>query len=260
MLGALSIAETRNVFPTDDESLTALVIGDGFAAERLETDQETSPIVEISTAVSLSAALEQLADVDCLVCRQPPEDATLEETIDRVRRRRAELPVLVVADESWLTMARDETADHQWTDVVADGPTVDQRLRYRLPRLVERKRLSTLSQRSLAGIELAGDAIATVDPDGAIEFPNHSFAVEFGADRDGLIGQPWQDLFEPATAERLASTAIPTVEDGWRWTGTCTGRRTDGTEFSARVSIGGLEDGSLVFVVETPADDETTTG
>ncbi|SDR31624.1 PAS domain-containing protein [Natronobacterium texcoconense] len=238
--------------PMGDDVLAVLVTGDDRVARHLETPQTNSIPLDITTAPTLSAAFDRLSGIDCFVCRYPLETASLEETIERVRRRRPGLPVLVVTDDSRLTAVRDATADHRWIDVIVADETasIDERLRYRVPRLVERKHLSTLSNRSLAGIELAGDAIAIVNPNGTLEFPNRSFAVKFGTDRDDLVGQPWQDLFTPETVDRLETTAIPTVEDGWRWTGTCTGRRTDGTEFQTRVSVGGLEDGSLVFVVD----------
>ena len=82
--------------------------------------------------------------------------------------------------------------------------------------------------------------------------------MQFGADRDALCGTVWQTLFTDDCVERLEATAIPTVADGWRWTGSCTGLRGSGEPFDVRVRLGGLEDGSLVFGVDTPARDGGT--
>ena len=80
--------------------------------------------------------------------------------------------------------------------------------------------------------------------------------MQFGYDRDELVGRPWQTLFTDDSADRLETAAIPTVAEGWRWTGTCTGRRKSGTTMPIRVRLGGPENGGLVFVVETAAADD----
>jgi len=119
----------------------------------------------------------------------------------------------------------------------------------RVTDLLERHQLTHLSRRSLASIELAGDAIAIVDPAGEIQFASRSLTMRFGADSDELTGTPWQELFTDDAVSHLESVALPTVAEGWRWTGTCTARRRTGSTFPVRIRLGGLEDGSLVFAV-----------
>ncbi|APW97198.1 PAS sensor protein [Halobiforma lacisalsi AJ5] len=223
-----------------------------------DPDRDREERVRLRTTPSLSAA-ESIDGVDCLVCQYPLASAEPTAVLERARRL-GTLPVLFVTTEPGRSPElRDVASEYRWAAVVvaADPSRLRDRLSHRLPRLVERRRLSALSHRSVSGLELAGDAIAIVAPDGTIEFANRAFTVQLGADRDALVGRPWQDLFAPTAVDRLEETAIPTVEDGWRWSGTATGRRPDGADFEATVRIDGLEDGTLVFAVDALEQGET---
>ncbi|SFC18134.1 PAS domain S-box-containing protein [Halobiforma haloterrestris] len=253
------------------ESLEVLALGTEAFVESIEPleahrtddpDAEYGPDreerVHLRTTPSLAAA-ESIDGVDCLVCQYPLASAEPTAVLERVRRR-GTVPVLFATTApDRAAEARDAASEYRWTDVVAaaDPARLRDRLSHRLPRLAERRRLSVLSKRSFSGLELAGDAIAIVAPDGTVEFANRAFAVQFGADRDALSGRPWQDLFAPSAVGRLEETAIPTVEDGWRWSGTATGRRPDGADFEATVRVDGLEDGSLVFAVDALEQGQT---
>lgn len=189
--------------------------------------------------------------------------------LDRIGQHVPELPIVVVTDPAdsgpgrpfdHETTAVDIGSAGRWIDFVAQpvrgasGPGIE-RLAHRIRALVERKRLAALSRRSLASIELAQDPIAIVGPDETIEYVNRWYAMQSGCDRADLSGRPWQACFPDETVAHLESTAIPTVADGWRWTGRCTAQRRSGATFPAHVRLGGLEDGSLVFVVDELEDD-----
>ncbi|WP_049929051.1 PAS domain-containing protein [Halopiger goleimassiliensis] len=234
---------------TGQSTLTVLVVAD---EDRTALESALADADSLSTRSSdrLLAEGRDFADVDCLVCRLPIADHDARAVVERVRSRRVGLPIVLVPSTDDAAAVRAEVSSFRWVDVVASPD--DGQLQRRVTRLVERRRLSALSKRSLAGIELAGDAIGIVDPADRLEFANRSFAVLFGTDRETLVGRPWQDLFVPETVDRLEAAAIPTVADGWRWSGTCTARRHDGDTFTARVALDGLEDGSLVFVVDEP--------
>lgn len=259
------------------ESLEALALGDEAFLESLdsveglrhrnrdrnrdnasERDRDDRPL-RLRTASSLAAALESIDGVDCFVCQHPFAGSEPTAVLERVRRR-GTVPVLFVTGEpARAAEVRDAASEFRWTDVVAaaDPARLRDRLSHRLPRLVERRRLSALSKRSFSGLELAGDAIAIVSPDGTVEFANRAFAVQFGTRRDAVTDRPWQDLFAPTAVDRLEETAIPTVEDGWRWSGTATGRRPNGADFEATVRVDGLEDDTLVFAVDALEQGET---
>lgn len=240
-------------------SITALVVGDRLPTERLRTSPDEDGLA-IRIEPSLPDEPGSLEAVDCLVLEYAGPSGNGVDRLDRLRRRTSDLPVVLLVDdleESGTVV--EAIQSHQWVDCIerTDALAVDGHLSHRIRMLVAHRRLAARSQRSRAGIELARDAIGIVTPDGAFEFVNRSFAVQFGYDRDELVGRPWQDLFTADGISRLESTAIPTVADDWRWSGTCIGRRKSDATVPVRVRLGGLEDGSLVFVVESLSTDES---
>ena len=241
--------------------ITALAVGERRHTERVETAVADDDQLAVRTAPSVADALPELDDVDCFVGSYPPENGT--GLLDRITEGTIELPVVLLVDEG--STVSDAVQSHGWLDwvdraaVTSDG----ERLRRRIRSLVERRRLADLSRRSLAGIELAGDAIAIAAPDDTIQFANRGFGMQFGYSHDELAGRSWRALFTDDSVGRLETAAVPTVADGWRWTGSCTGRRKSGVTFPVRVRLGGPEDGGLVFVVEpvdTDAKREPGTG
>ena len=250
-----SIATSDGDCTPVSDPITALVVAnDHRSGDHLEATAGDG--ITVRTAESITDAMARVENVDCLVSEYTLSDGDGHELLDRVTDRVPALPVVFLVDgtdES--SVAVDAIHSHRWADCVArpDTATLPDRLRHRVETLVEHRRLAALSRRSLASVELAQDAVAIAAPDGHLEFANRSFAMQFDADRDALYGTVWQTLFDDDCVERLEATAIPTVTDGWRWTGSCTGLRGSGEPFDVRVRLGGLEDGSLVFGVETPA-------
>ena len=267
------------------ERITVLAIAvDRSIPTHLESALRSGADLEIRTAATVASMLEQLGDVDCLVVVTPdpfadagapapdgPDDErepNANAALERIRSHVPDLPIVavtVVDDRDGRRESAppvDSTSrSHRWTahvPVTADDPAADlERVTRRVRHLVERRRLGALSRRSLAGLELAQDPIAIAAPDGTLEFANRRFAVQFGDDRAAFPGRSWRACFTDETVAHLESTAIPTVADGWRWTGRCTGRRRSGETFPAHVRLGGLPDGSLAFVVnELEAGDD----
>ncbi|WP_174811786.1 PAS domain-containing protein [Salinadaptatus halalkaliphilus] len=226
----------------------ALVFAENEGLEGVDSD---SDCLEIRTVTSTAAALDGLDDVDCLVWDLAVLEGSVPAFFERVRTQHATLPVVMI-DRERSPSVLEAAADDRWADVIGsdDGDIDGERLRFRISLLVERRRLTGLADRALVGIELAADPIAIVDPDGQFEFANRSFVALFETGSDDLVGQPWQTVFGTETVDRLEATAIPTAIDGWRWRGTCHCRQPTGETFSASVRLDGLEDGSLVFVVD----------
>lgn len=264
----------------------------GRARDRLEAalreECDDGCAVDLRTLPSFSASestttlLERLATADCLVLEHATSEmpvTDLAAILEHVRDRYSSLPVIVVTDASTddeTTSVNDAVQAHRLTDRLrigavlaadsgtdAGAPQPDrgsERLARRIRSLVDRRQLSALSTRLLAGLQLSQDAIAVAGPDGRLEAANCWFAAEFGYDRETLRGRSWTEFFTADAVARLETTAIPTAADGWRWTGTCTGRRRSGEPIPVRVRLAGLEDGSLVFAVEAAdADDGKTT-
>ena len=236
-----------------------LVTEDSQYADRVEA--RAGDDLAIRIGASLEAAIPDADTTDCLVVdRATTADAAT--SLERVSQRAPDLPIVLLADGSTERTAAVETVRSvRWGECLerTASPAGIDRLTHRIEALVERRRLTALSRRALAGVELAGDAIAIVAPDGAVEFANRAFAMQFGYDRAGIRGRSWRTLFTDDSVDRLETAAIPTVADGWRWAGTCTGRRQSGATVPVRVRLGGSGDGGLIFVVES-ADTGTEAG
>lgn len=264
-----SMAISEPAVRTRPTRLTVLLVGDDRDRDRIERafDGDEADLA-VETVTELAAVTERRdIDADCLVLTTaagtpetdaPAGDGTavegVHDRLEAVREHAGDLPIVVLADERTLALA-DAVRSYEWTAVVERDEPPD-RVADRISELLERHRLAALSRRSLASVELAGDAIAIVDPDGDLQFASHSFAIQFGYGEDTLSGTPWRELFTDDAVDHLESAAIPTVAEGWRWTGRCTGRRKTGSTFAARVRLGGLEDGSLVFAVSEENRDE----
>lgn len=252
--------------------LTLLAVGDDRRVADIERSFSSDGIdIAVETVATLEAAWNHVDDVDCIIIAAATavpdtaaatgdddaaevDVAALDGHLEAVRTNAPELPTVVLVKERTTEIVQ-TVRSYDWTIALEETETVD-RLADRVHNLLERHRLAALSRRSLASIEFAGDAIAVVDPGDDVQFASRSFAMQFAYDHDAIAGTPWRELFTDAAVDHLESAAIPTVAEGWRWTGICTGQRRTGGTFPARVRLGRLEDGSLVFVVaESDSDD-----
>ena len=246
---------------------TVLVVDEERDADHVDRAFDDGPVV-VETAATLAAARSRFGEIDCLVVPSTAGDDRSDTTgddvaapddsservgwLETVRADAPALPVVVLADGVTPALSR-AVRSYEWTTVI-DRNEPRERLATRITDLLERHRLAHLAQRSLASVELAGEAIAIVDPAGELQFASRSFRMRFGGAGDDLAGTRWQELFTDDAASYLESVAVPTVSEGWRWTGTCTGRRRTGATFPVRVRLGGLDDGSLVFAISEAAD------
>ncbi|ELY65710.1 PAS domain S-box protein [Natrinema versiforme] len=256
------ITAPKTAEPTEREDrsrLRLLLVDADRDRERVERAFDDDIDLTVKTAAAVANVRHRLEGVDFAIITPQPtgtepdgdggDDAkAVDDRLETIRTVAADLPVVVLADERTADLTAVVRSDG-WTAVVERSEATG-RLADRVRDLLERRRLAALSRRSLASLEFAGDAIGIVDPDDEIQFASRSFAMQFGVDHAALPGTPWRELFTAEAVEHLESVALPTITDGWRWTGTCTGRRQSGDTFAARVRLGGLEDGSLVFVVD----------
>ena len=257
MTGPRTVLEPESARPCSDDLTILVVTADEEYGDRLETAADAEFTVRTTSSITAEGAA--LDAVDCLVVDDGLADQRDADFLERVRQRAPDLPVLLITARPATSTAIETVRRHRWVDWLEldDPDTALERAGPRITALVKRQRLEALSRRALASVELASDAIAIVAPDGEIEFTNRSFAMQFGYDPDELSGTSWQALFTDDSVERLETTALPTVADGWRWTGSCTGRRQSGATFTVKLRLGGPDDGSLVFVVETPIDGDS---
>ncbi|MCU4972155.1 PAS domain-containing protein [Halobacteria archaeon AArc-m2/3/4] len=227
--------------------------------------------LEVRTEASLEAAKRHLDSIECLVSAETPlvgsegedgnerehEHDTDLESLEAIHERDPELPVVYFTDERREELlARRCSIQSPWTDCLqkGDDDVTLALLGSRIRTLVDRQRQSTLARRTIVALETVQNGVAIVTPQGTFEFVDRVFAATFGTDPDDLLDQPWHTVFPDEEADRLRSTALPTVDDGWRWTGRCTGTHASGTTVTTRTDIVGLEDGGLVFVLGDSTD------
>lgn len=229
----------------DDRRYLELVAIELDRDERLAVTTESNP----------TDALDRVDEADCVVSDHSMPKTTGLELLEAIRERDPSLPFVLHSGEPPAAVVG-SLLDHEWTDYQRKGGGSETfaLLARRLRRLVDHRRATAALRRATAGLEAARDGIALVDPDGTVAFANRRYATVLGADREAVIGSHWRERYSDDEADRLAADAIPTAADGWRWTGTCVGRD-DAVE--AQTSLVGLDDGSLVFVVDTdPVEDE----
>ena len=262
-------SETIRGVDSHASAITVLYVGEASAgAENSESEQLAVPTAldEIDRFTVLresrpEAVLTRLEEVDCLLleCSTTSTAAGLE-LLTAVTAREPALPVVFVPrelsqlesdTEASVAEASDDESesddDEGQTD--CDRPTTVDVLEQQISRAVEHRRAATLARRALFAVETASEGVAIVTPTGTIEFVNHAYSRQFGYDPEELRGRSWTDVYTDGEVDHLETTAIPAVEDGWRWAGNCVGRRKDGNAIAVQTEIIGLEDDSLVFTV-----------
>ncbi|MFB6087448.1 MAG: response regulator [Haloarculaceae archaeon] len=205
---------------------------------------------EVTLATGPNQAIERLDGTDCVVSdyEMPGRDGL--DLLADVRDRKPGVPFVLYSSttEPEVVSALHE---REWTSFIAKNGAADTRLilPQRVRQLVACRRFETLSRQALTALDVAADGLAIVDRDGEFTVVNRAYAQWFGHDRDALVGESWHAVYTDEGIDRLESTAIPAVEDGWRWTGECPARRADGEPVVAPTSLVGLDDGGLVVAI-----------
>ncbi|GAB3041919.1 PAS domain S-box protein [Natronobiforma cellulositropha] len=212
----------------DTQSVTVLFVGgDG---ETLPLEDASDEHVDVHRESTVAGALRQVDETDCLlVSTQFPAEET-DELLETVVARYPDLPIV-------------------YAPAATDGRHA-RHLEHQLRRAVEHRRAATWTEHALTALQTVTDAVAIVDRTGTFAFVNRAYAHQFGYRRAELHGSSWTRIYDEDEAERLSVTAIPAVEDGWRWSGQCTGRRRDGETVVVRTAIVGLDDGGLVVTAD----------
>lgn len=193
-----------------------------------------------------SEALAGLRDADCLVGGHALSSGSGLELRERVRARDETFPFVFYTAVPFGVVA-DAVTDDAWTDYVHESAG-DCELADAVGRLADLRRGAAVATRGAGEADLP-DAVAIVAPDGDIEAATDDYARRFGHDREDLRGRSWEELYPATEDDRLRSNALPSVEDGWQWTGRCVARRADGGRFRARTTLAGLGDGRIVVAI-----------
>ena len=236
-----------------------LVDDDPHYLELLSSALARDRRLRTEAAPGADAALERVDAVDCVVVDHSRSVSALE-LLDGIREREPTLPFVLHASdpppEVIETLHEDEWTDYQ---PKGTGPETYGLLARRIRRLANHRRTVAGYRRATAALESLGTAVALVDPDGTITYANRQYATAFEVDRESVVGSHWRERYPADEADRLATDAVPTATDGWRWTGSCACRRADGGTVDVQISLLGLDDGSLVFIVDSPSDEPALT-
>lgn len=243
-LGADAVADPIDVLCVDDDPDQLAMLREGL---------ERTDRIGVETVETSAAALDALVETDCVVSdfRMPGTDGL--ELLDAVRDRDSELPFVL-----WTSAPPEAVLEpllsRRWTDYFEKDGELDTfaLLARRISNLVDRRRDRTLARRARAALDVAGEAVAVARPDGRVQFATDAAGDRFGYAPDDLVGRDWRSLFTPAAAERLAAEAVPSVADGWRWTGTCRVAHRTGDSVTYRTRLVGLDDGALVIALDPP--------
>ena len=236
-----------------------LVDDDPHYLELLSTALGREQRLRTETALTADDALDRVGAVDCVVVDDSPAVPALQ-LLDGIRERDSTLPLVLHASDPPAAVI-EAVHEDEWTDYQpkGTGPETYVLLARRIRRLADYRRTVAGYRRSTAALESLGTAVALVDPDGIVTYANRKYATAFDVDRESVVGSHWRERYPDEEADRLAADAVPTATDGWRWTGNCTCRRADGGTVEVQLSLLGLDDGSLVFIVDSPSEEPALT-
>ncbi|MFP9190481.1 PAS domain-containing protein [Natronosalvus vescus] len=231
-----------------DAAATVLLIGTGDPITTLETALGRTDVLEVQTAETVETAPIGSPAVESVVCVAPESPATALEVLSGVRRQESTLPVVCyTAPQSEALF--DAVLEDDWAIQHRPGERDGDRLAARIRRLIDHHRQRTLTRNVLTAFEAVGDGIALVDPDGTVIAVNTNYVRQFAVAREELLGSHWGLPYPDDEVRRLEETALTVAAAGWRWKGTCIGRRGD-TTFTSGVSVIGLEDGGFALLLE----------
>ncbi|WP_157619257.1 hybrid sensor histidine kinase/response regulator [Skermanella stibiiresistens] len=116
--------------------------------------------------------------------------------------------------------------------------------------ITAQKQAEHLLRHRLTALEASIDGVAILDQAGAFTYLNDSHARMHGFDgaRD-VMGRSWLSLYSAAERARLKADALPRLIDEGRWRGEAIGRRRDGGTFAQELTLTGLDDGGMVYIV-----------
>ena len=227
--------------------------------ELLSTALGREPGLSTESAQTAETALERVDAVDCVVVDHSPAVPALE-LLDAIRERDQTLPFVLHASDPPAAVI-EALHEDEWTDYQpkGTGPETYGLLARRIRRLADHRDTVAGYRRAAAALESVGTGVALVDPDGTVTYANRQYATPFDVDRESVVGSHWRERYPADEADRLAADAIPTATDGWRWTGSCACSRADGGTVDVQLSLLGLDDGSLVFIVDSSTEEPALT-
>lgn len=101
------------------------------------------------------------------------------------------------------------------------------------------------TRRQAAAMDATFEGMAILEEDRYV-YMNPAHEAMYGYKRGELLGKTWTTLYDPEEVQRIEAVALPVVATRGHWTGETTGRRKDGTYFTADVGLTLTPDRRLV--------------
>jgi len=245
------------------DSVSVLHVDDDAAFARLlqEALERTDDRLDVTTETDPTAAADRLrtpSAFDCLVTdyEMPRVDGI--ELLERVRAHSESLPVILFTGQGSETVASDAISagvtDYLQKDT---GSDVYELLANRIVDAVAHREAERRVRRQAAAMDRASEGITTVGRDGRYVEVNQQYADMHGCDPAALVGSPITETLTDDAAAQFTET-FETLDDGEEWTGDLLARRSNGEEFTKRVSVHAADDELGVIVAQDITTLDTT--
>ncbi|MFC6727050.1 PAS domain S-box protein [Natronoarchaeum mannanilyticum] len=252
---------SNSMTPPDSKSINILQIEDEhhfakLVATRLEREDERFSVrTETDPYDALDVLYEDDSAVDCIVSDYEMPDLDGLEVLDRVRETHSDLPFILFTGNGSEEIASDAISAGV-TDYLQKETGTDQYrvLANRIQNAVEAYWTERYLNRGLEAIETAQEGISILNDEGYIEYANTACADLFGYDREELLGQHWETLYQDEDVDHVYDTLLPAARDG-QWHGTTSFVRKDGTQIDVEHTLSYTDDNSLICTLTPRSDD-----
>jgi PAS domain S-box-containing protein len=250
-------------FDTADRRIDVLLVDDdaamaGMTAEFLDRELADATITTLTDPTAVVPALSE-GEYDCIVSDFDMPEVDGLELLERVRGMDLEIPFLLFTGKGSEEIASRAISAGVDEYLQKGGPEKYAVLANNVENLVEKHWAEQQVRQGFLAIDSAEEGIGIIDEVGVYQYVNEAYAAVYERDREELIGEHWDVLYDEAEATRFRDQILPELEDRGVWRGVSTGVTKDGTPVPERLVLTQMDDGGHVCIVqEIDRDDDET--
>jgi PAS domain S-box-containing protein len=218
--------------------------------------EHASDRLDVTTETTVADGLDRVADsdVDCVVSdyEMPGTDGLA--FLESVRSVRPDLPFVLFTGKGNEEVASEAVSTGVTDYIRKDGRNQYALLANRIENAVDRWRAERELARRSRAIDVVSDGVAILDDEGRYVEVNDAYAADYGLAPEAIGGRHWTAMAPSEEATRLREEALSAMRREGRWSGTAVGRRDDGSTFTRRLTLIGLDEGHL-RITSSPGDD-----
>jgi len=218
--------------------------------------EHASDRLDVTTETTVADGLDRVADsdVDCVVSdyEMPGTDGLA--FLESVRSVRPDLPFVLFTGKGNEEVASEAVSTGVTDYIRKDGRNQYALLANRIENAVDRWRAERELARRSRAIDVVSDGVAILDDEGRYVEVNDAYAADYGLAPGAVEGRHWTAMAPSEEATRLREEALSAMRREGRWSGTAVGRRDDGSTFTRRLTLIGLDEGHL-RITSSPGDD-----